>query len=80
MKNNMKRVRIERGEKTNNLLRVYYQDADTNHHYVWDKFITDRKTMRAISSVCKDAVLINKYRHRMIYECIVDSEKIAQAI
>ena len=72
----MKRVRIERGAKTDKLLRIYYQNVDTDKFYEWDNTITDAETMKAIDKICGRAMYKGTYRQRAMYEIEIDETEI----
>lgn len=76
----MKHIVIEKGAKTNKLLRIYYQDATTDKYYEWDANIIDMKTMKAVEGVCENLVHTGTYGQRAFYETTVDENKIAEAI
>ena len=76
----MKHVKILRGAKTDKLISISYQNADTDNYYIWDKVITDTKTMKAIDKVCGHAVCTGSYRGRAYYECDIEEADILNAI
>ena len=76
----LKKVRIERGAKSNKLLRISYQNADTDRHFEWDKVIEDQKQMKAIDSVCGSCVYAGTYGQRAIYVGYIEYDDILAAL